>query len=311
MNASEVIESYVRDVAACLPRRLRNDVAFELRVLLDDELAARAQTQGRDPDKAMAVDLLRGFGRPAEAARRYHERPAVIDPADTHHFAIWALAGAVVLSVLSAVDPNGTMGDGGMLFLTWLGVLVVCFALGQCLRHHFPAAMEWKPKREAHWMPRRYALLSLIATLVFPVFMYAMPQTFVRVAFFGVLSDEGLKLTPEFSQSWLRAATMTVLLGVVAIYSVLTVRRGWHPKTRWTSSTIHILLGLLLVAHSAPITAVPGTEPFMMFESSHANMVAMPIFGLVGACTVLFALYDAYREWSRIRPAPAGANAHA
>ena len=55
MNANDVIESYVRDVGYCLPRGKRNDVAFELRALLGDELAAKAQAAGRAPDKAMVM----------------------------------------------------------------------------------------------------------------------------------------------------------------------------------------------------------------------------------------------------------------
>ena len=90
MTAGDVIESYVRDVAGYLPRTKRNDVAFELRTLLQDELAAKAAAQGRAPDKAMAMDLLAGFGRPAEAAARYQPRAPLIDPADNHNFLIWA-----------------------------------------------------------------------------------------------------------------------------------------------------------------------------------------------------------------------------
>jgi hypothetical protein len=31
----------------------------------------------------------------------------------------------------------------------------------------------------------------------------------------------------------------------------------------------------------------------------------MPTFGLVGGLTVLASLYDAYKEWARVSPAPA------
>ena len=38
MNANDVIECYVNEVAVQLPRAQRNDVAFELRALLQEEL---------------------------------------------------------------------------------------------------------------------------------------------------------------------------------------------------------------------------------------------------------------------------------
>jgi len=163
MNGNEVIESYVRDVARCLPRKMRNDVALELRALLGDELAAKAHAQGRVPDKVMAMELIKGFGRPAEAAARYHPRPAVIDAADTHHFLIWSLAGAVVLTVLSAVSQAGKVDSG--LFLQWLGALVIVFALMGWRRRRSPGALRWKPTRDPHSIPRGLSLLAMVATL--------------------------------------------------------------------------------------------------------------------------------------------------
>ena len=79
MDANEILESYVRDVADCLPRARRDDVASELRSLLAEELAGRAQESGRPPDRAMAMAMLQAFGRPAEYAQRYHARPALVE----------------------------------------------------------------------------------------------------------------------------------------------------------------------------------------------------------------------------------------
>src|SRR5690348_3765322 len=82
MTADDVIESYVRDVARLLPHKRRDDVALELRALLQEELAAKAEAAGRPQDQAMAMALLAGFGRPAEAAARYEPRKPLIDPED-------------------------------------------------------------------------------------------------------------------------------------------------------------------------------------------------------------------------------------
>lgn len=303
MNAHDVIEAYVRGVARCLPRGKRNDVAFELRALLSDELAAKAQAAGRAPDKAMVLELLKGFGRPAEVAGRYHQRPAVIDPADTHHFVIWTLAGAVALGVLSFLNPVKA-GNNGDLFLQWLGILVIFFALMGWWRRRHPDALGWAPKRGPDWMPRGLAVLALAATLFFPVFMYAAPQTFVRVAFLGAVPTGGLELTEAFRQSWQRAATMTFLILLAAIYAAVAVQGGRRSWTGWTSVAAHGCLGLLFVVHAAPMAALPGRETFPIFESATANGVAMPIFGAVGAFLVLCALYEMYQEWMRIRPAP-------
>ena len=304
MKANNVIDSYVRDVARYLPRGKRNDVAFELRALLGDELAAKAQAAGRAPDKAMVMELLRGFGRPAEVAGRYFQRPAVIDPSDTHHFLIWTLAAAVTVSVMSRMSWAGALSGSG-LFLQCLGALVVVFAVMGWWRRRHPGALGWRPKRGPDWMPRRLAVPAMMATLIFPVFMYAAPQTFVRVVFLGTLPTGGVELTEAFSQSGLRGATLTLLILLVAMYAAIIVQGGGRPWTGWTSVVLHGGLGLLLVAHAAPTEALPGRETVSVFQSAGSNTVAMPIFGAVGAMLVLCALYDAYREWWRVSPAPA------
>lgn len=304
MNGNEVIDSYVRDVARYLPRGKRNDVAFELRALLGDELTAKAQASGRAPDKTMAIELLKGFGRPAEAAERYHQRPAVIDPTDTHHFLIWSLAAAVTVSVLSRATLAGAMSGSG-LFLQCLGALVVVFALMGWWRRCHPGALGWRPKLGPDWMPRGLAMLALVATLIFPVFMYAAPQTFVRVMFLGTLGTSGVELTEAFSDSPLRGATMMLLFLLPVMYAAIIVQGGGRAWTGWMSVVLHGGLGLLLVAHAAPTEAQSGPEPFSIFQSARSNIVAMPIFCSVGAMLVLSAFYDAYREWARINPAPA------
>jgi hypothetical protein len=305
MNAHDVIESYVRDVARHLPRRKRDDVAFELRALLHEELAAKAEAEGRAPDKVMAMDLLKGFGRPAEAAGRYHPQIALIDPSDTHSFLIWWIGGAVVVSILNP--------QNGFAHVTWVGVVFWFFVVIGWARRRQPAG-------QFLWLPRRVtrpdslhpalALLGMLGTLVFPFFMYLAPRTFAETAFLGAIPTGGLELTEAFRDSWQRAVTLALLAFVVWLYAAIAWQRGWRRWTRWAGVGAYVALGLMFVLHAAPLWIVPGGETFTIFESPRANATAMPIFGLVGAITILSALYEAWREWSRIRPAPALDAAH-
>ncbi len=298
MNANDVIESYVRDVARCLPRSKRNDVAFELRALLAEELAAKAQAAGRAPDKPMAMELIKGFGRPAEVAGRYHQRPAVIDPSDTHHFLIWSLAGAVSIGVLAAMNPAKEHG-GDDLLLKWLGALVIVFALIGWWRRRDPQTMRWKPKHGHDWMPRGLSVLAFVSTILFQVFPYAAPQTFVRVMFFGRIPSHGVELSDSFAQGPHRVATLTTFILLGVLYAVTTVHGGWRPWTNKASIVLYAALGLLLGAHGG--LARQG----LVFASTKANEVAAPIFGVVGAVALLSAFYGIYKEWVRITPAPA------
>src|SRR5947209_4777111 len=103
MNAKDVIESYVTDVAVRLPRKQRNDVAFELRALLNEELQAKAEAAGHVSDAADAVDaaiateLVQSWGQPREVAARYRPTLTVIDPADGPTFLRATVIGLAVI----------------------------------------------------------------------------------------------------------------------------------------------------------------------------------------------------------------------
>lgn len=302
MNADQVIESYVHAVARRLPRGKRNDIAFELRTLLSDELAARAQRDGRSPDRAMALSLLRDFGTPAVAASRYHPLPAVIEATDTHHFLLWAIGGSIAISLLTVLGSSKRL-EGGP-YLQWLGILVIVFALIGLWRRSHPNARSWKPSRDMDWMPRPLALLSLVATLVFPFFMYLAPQTFVRLMFLGALPTHGVALTDAFTWSPLRLVTMAVLTTLVVLYAAVLAQGRWRTWINWSFAASHAMLGVLCLAHAAAIDPRDGAAAMVMFQLADANRVAAPVFALVGTMLILTALYEGYRETTRIRPAP-------
>ncbi len=300
MTAGDVIESYVRDVARYLPRKKRNDVAFELRALLQDELAAKAATQGRSPDGQMAMDLLSGFGRPAEAAARYEPRPPLIDPADNHSLLIWVVVGALVFQV---ANPQNRLAA-----LQWVGVVFLGFAAVAWRRRRLPSdRLHWRPSRDRfpEVLSRPLALLPALATLAFPFAMYLAPQAWWGIATLGTGNAGGLALSEAFLHSWQRGVTLTGLALLVAIYGAATAQGGWSTWCRRALIATHLLVGTMLVVHAAPMFTLLGRQTFLIFESRVANDVAMPIFGLVGGMTVLATLYDAYTEWARVSPAPA------
>lgn len=303
MNAHDVIESWVRDVAGRLPRARRNDVACELRALLADELDGRARAEGRAPDRAMAMDLLKGFGTPAQAAGRYHDRPAIIDPTDSHHFVIWALGGAVVMGVHGLLNGPGSVDQD--LFLIWLGILVVIFAAMAWWRRRRPGQMHWKPSPGPDRPRPALALLAMSATLAFPVFMYAAPQTFVQVMFLGQIADSGVALTEVFRGSWQRIVTLALLVLSAALYGAEMRLGSGQAGMRWASIVLQAGLSLMMLLHAAPMIA-PSGESFSPFVLDAANATSAPFFRAVGGLFILSALYDLYRQWSRVRPEPEG-----
>ena len=299
MTNDDVIESYVRDVARLLSRKRRNDVAYELRALLHEELAARAASAGHAPDRAMVMALLAGYGAPAQVAARYEPPQPLIDSADNHNVGIWLLLGVLVIAM------DGRYGGAGVMY--WLGVLFAVFAARAWWRRRHPERFAWTPRRAespprgARW-PALWAATGLI---VFPLAMYVAPQAFWDTATFGHGVRGGLTLTDAFTHSWQRMATIGWLLADIAVWLAVAVQDGWRRWSRQAGIFFGFGLGLMLLAHAAPMTTLLDRVPFAMFVASGADVVARPWFGLAGAIMVLSALYDLYQEWTRVEPAPA------
>lgn len=299
MTANDVIESYVRDVARLLPRKRRDDVAFELRGLLQEELAAKAAAAGHAPDRAMAMALLAGFGRPAQAAARYAPGQPLIDPEDNHNFAIWMIVGLVVIGMS---DDHGELAP-----LTWLGTLALVFMAIAWFRRRRPAGrFVWKPSAQPSpaRAPRWQALLAAAGLIVFPLWMYLAPQAFWNTMTFGHGVTGGLALTEAFTNSWQRMATIGWLLAYIAVWLAVAVQGGWRRWSRRAGIVTGLGLGLMLLAHAAPMTAFLDRTPFAIFVLPGADATAMPWFGLAGAIVLLGALYDLYLESVRVEPAP-------
>ncbi|MEO5565124.1 MAG: hypothetical protein ABIR05_00445 [Luteimonas sp.] len=301
MNIHDVIESYVRDVARFLPRDKRNDVALELRELLHDELSAKAEARGTAPDRALAMELLAGFGRPAEVAARYQPRNPLIDPVDNHNFFIWALVGVVGIAMLKR--------DSTPDVFYWVGILFVVFALIGWARRRKPAGeFSWRPRAQDKPLHggRWAALFSALGLLVFPLAIYLSPQGYWDTVTQGHGVGGGLLLTDAFLHSWQRMATIAWLALVIGNYLAVAAQGGWRRWNRRLGIVGGLGLGLMLMAQAAPMMTLIDREPFAIFVAAHADAVARPWFGFAGAITILGALYDLYQEWVRVEPAPTG-----
>ena len=158
MNANDVIESYVNDVALRLPRRHRNDVAFELRTLIDEGLQDQAEASGRAVDAAMATRFLQAFGRPEDVAARYRPTLTIIDPADGRTFLRATVIGLAIIWCLGLLERlQQPIGSGAELLgviaqwwlgtvvasLWWPGVLVVYFGLAAWVHRRWPNTTVW------------------------------------------------------------------------------------------------------------------------------------------------------------------------
>jgi hypothetical protein len=311
MNANDVIESYVTDVALQLPRRQRNDVAFELRALLNEELQARAEAAGRGVDAAMATEFLGAFGRPAEVAARYRPTLTIIDPADGRSFLRATVIGMVVLWILGLLDslrqPIAIDSASDLLHvaahwwgrafipsLWWPGMLVVGFGLAAWVRRRWPQSGAWKPRAGDRIEGGRTALVLGLIGIVCGIYVLIEPRWLLDVVWNGRAAPaayEALTYTETFRQ---RQAPWLLALLLVNIPILATV----VVQGRWSANVQRVATWLGLATCAAMIwTIVDG--PVLMTPSGDGT--AKGLMGVIVAVTLLGYAIQAYR---RVRPTP-------
>lgn len=309
MNAHEVIECYVTDVALKLPRRQRNDVAFELRALLHEELQDRADTAGRDADAAMATEFLNAFGRPADVAARYRPALAIIDPADGHVFLRATVIGLVVIWVLGLVEhlwrPFESGGDVlvalgqwwvGVVVPSpwWPGVLVLGFGIAAWTRRRWPQTAAWKPLAPDRIHGSRTALVLGIVGILCGLFVLLEPRWILDVIWSGRAAPaayEALTYTETFRQRqgpWL----FGLLVLNVPMFALVLVLGRW-PATLRQLQAVQVLLlcaAMLWTVFDGPI-----------FMAAASNGTAKFLILLI---TVISLIDFAIKLFRRVRPMP-------
>lgn len=309
MNADEVIESYVIDVAARLPRKQRNDVAFELRVLLNEELQAKAEAAGRGADAAMAVELLRDFGRPADVAARYRPTLTIIDPADGHRFLQVAVIGLAVIwgvgllahlrhPINSGWDILTVLGHwwGGTVIpsLWWPGVLVVGFGVAAWIRRRWPQASEWNP-RTADSIPGGRATMVLgLFGIVFGLYVLANPH-WVLDFFWGGRAAPAAYAALTYTDAFLRHQA-PFLLALILLNIPLNIAVIVSGRRSALMQRIEMGLGLLTCA--AVVWTVAG-GPILMTPNS--DRTAKFFMVLIVAVVLISTSIKLYRS---VRPTP-------
>jgi hypothetical protein len=260
MQAQTLIESYVADVTRRLPRRVRADVGLELGALLGEELAARSAAAGRAADEAMALDLLRTFGRPADVAQRYGPSPAILDPADTRDFMIAAVIGAVGLLALGQVTLQNPPRDWPtIVVLSWLGFLVLAFGTLNWARRRWPTLGRWQPRDPDR--ASRVGSLALVVIIIAGVVCYGAPDwLFARFTGGGHLPGS-LAYADDFRRvrlPWLLA----LWSGQAAFFVWLAVEGRWRPLSRQIEAAFQVATGAVLVWFlvAGPLMRTPDVD---------------------------------------------------
>jgi hypothetical protein len=294
MNANEVIELYIEDVVRLLPRRQRQDVAVELGGLLNQELTARAQEWGRPADEQSALSLVRAYGRPSEAAARYHPAWTIVDPADSPSFLRAAIIGTLalqVLSVLKAPRPHalGAAADVDLLLiLAWFGFLVLVFGFKSYIRRSRPSTAVWQPCDRDRTNRIGTAILVPAAALV--VLFYSAPSWMLERASGGRIESSWAAYTAEFEQRrlpWFIAA----IIALLAVRTFVAIQGRWSRLTRRLSIGLNAAVAALILSF-----AVDGN----VFRSAEADRIAKSVLACVAVIYVSCVGVQIYGEMGRI-----------
>ena len=248
MKPQEVIDAYLLEVMRFLPRKDRNEIAFELRGLLSEMLNDKALEQGRAADDAMVLALLRDFGSPVEIARRYRVPGIQIIPDEqTTSFTLLSLVGiAVQWATTFPRTLNGqSLGEwwlgNGLGALWWPGFLVTMALLVAWARHYGLLRSDWRPRIvDPDRIQRTAWVFALIGTVGGMLFMTSLPWLVQRLP--APLASV-FAFAPEFltQRTW---PALFLWAGSVALGIVVWQQDGWTALTR----RLELVLQLAFVA---------------------------------------------------------------
>src|SRR6185436_18320549 len=200
-----------------------------------------------------ATARVRAFGKPSDVAARYHTPYAVIEPTDTRAFVLAAVVGALLIPSTNqrlpfSVDQN----TASTMFLAWLGVLVLLFAIKSWAARRWPASFQWKPSKVRDMdVTRVVEQLALIAVLVFYELAYLMPAQVIGLVSGGNVPAGVLDYTTDFA-SPIRMLWFALIMPALIVVEALAMARGRFSRVlRVVEIGLFIMAGSQLIWHAA------------------------------------------------------------
>lgn len=254
MDAHAVIDSYIDNIAARLPRKARNDIGVELRTLLTEQLTAAAADTGRAPDEELAIEVVRRFGRPEDVAARYFSRGfQIIEPEHAPAFVTLSVVCVAIqwaLTLPAVFASHTTFHDwwwsSGFSAFAWVGILVTWFGLATWVRRRSPTDSEslarpwthfifWLPL-PADWRPvdreateRRAGIGAFPIGVVLTLFFIAPSWFLERLTPAGTHTSWAL-YDADFRR-WLLPPLIALMVARLGLFIAAGLSDGWRART--------------------------------------------------------------------------------
>jgi hypothetical protein len=219
----------------------------------------------------------------------------LIDPADTRSFVLAAVVGTLLIPSSNrhlpfSIEPN----MASLLFLAWLGALLLFFAARSWAMRRWPDSFQWKPSPLRTDAVAPIAQLGLIALFAALGALYWMPGPILDALSGGRIDARAFAYTQDF-QSPLRLPWFPILLAVlIVLHLMAAVARHWTRPTRFLEFAFLACAGVQLGWHAAY---------GHVFLNAAVDLDGRLAMQLVGAAMVIAAAFEARREWTRLPPA--------
>lgn len=309
MDTNDVITSYVNEVVLQLPRKQRNDVAFELRALLLEECQAKAEEMERPLDAEIVIEFLQGFGHPNEVAARYQPAVTIIDPSDGSKFLRLSIVGLLLIWGLGLLanfsQPINTTTDfirtlGSWWGKTvipsfwWPGVLVVSFGLASWARQRRPIQSKWKPRAPDQITGGRAAMALGLVAMLCGIYLLINPTWILDIVWSGKAAPAAytaLTYTDTFLQRQAPYLLTLVLLNIPFFFAVII-------QGHWTNTLRGIETGLSLLTCAVMTWAIVDGAIMM---SPASDSTAKFFMGMIVAFSLLTIIVQFLRQ---VKPSP-------
>jgi hypothetical protein len=269
MDTHAIIDDYINNVAAKLPRKQRNDIGLELRSLLTEQVRSAAQTAGRSPDGELTVEVLRHFGRPDEVAARY--APRGFQLIESEYVPLALKLAAICIAMQWAVtlplvfSARLTLGEWwlhwGFSAFAWCGVLVLWFAAASWVQRRFPVDPDTGARPAIHWLfwvpfptawrpgqpeakLRRAALGAAPIGAVVTVLMIAPAWILSHLLPAGV--DVSWALYDPNFRRWLLPPLIVLMTVRLLLFGAMTLHEQWRAPTETARFGLRICFVALL-----------------------------------------------------------------
>jgi hypothetical protein len=285
-NKNTLVDRYLVAVNDLLPAKLRKDTVTEIRSLIEDSLDDHSKLEGRAPDDAMMVAVLKEFGSPEKIVAPYLPEKYLIGP---RLYPIFILVLRIVLPII-AVLVLVAYWLGSMQVATMTGSefitevvkslsgafsatisafanIVIIFAILQWVVPEFkitPMEKEWDPySLKAISQPDKIKRGELITEIVFTALaLFIFNFYFDRVGiynningqwtFIPILTDAFKTYIPWFDLLWISTIVLDILI----------LRKGaWQTATRLFSilvSALNIAIAVSLMGNISVVYTLEG-----------------------------------------------------